>query len=77
MKKKCDAPCCIKDVEVSWMTVFIKSLTSFLRGGSFASFDFCAEHEERVHSDTFDDGDPNTNPDLVEEQMKRKIDQSK
>lgn len=70
MKLTCGAPQCSELVEISWWANFRAKLYSKLHGGDFANFVFCPEHKERITHGEFNDGDPTTNPDLLEEQKK-------
>jgi hypothetical protein len=64
IKVTCDAPLCSRTVEVDSVKYLVDRFKNFLKFGNFKASYFCPEHQERITAGKFDDGDPNTNPDL-------------
>lgn len=71
----CAAPGCSKKVRTTRFELFFMKLGSLLRGGDFSAALFCPEHNERITAGRVDDGDPNTNPDLLKDQKKDQNDE--
>lgn len=61
---KCGAPLCPNMVEIGEIEYLKMEAESLLKGGDFAAFVFCPEHNERITNGRVSDNDPNTNPDL-------------
>jgi len=67
IKGKCEAPGCTEtgscDVTIWYLILcFLKIRVTPT---------MCPEHKERITSGTYDDGNPNTNPDLEKDRVKQ------
>lgn len=61
---RCSAPMCSNMVAVPYHQYIKDKFLNLIHFGNYKSFVFCPEHKERITNGKFDDGDPNTNPDL-------------